>query len=116
VIAHVVLFEPKGSVSAAARKEFLDGIRSATRNIPAIVQARIGSTISLGVMPEKHLGHQTYTYAAIFEFATREDLAAYFVHPAHDELRSIFWDLCQSTLMADVELFDPASSEADRLV
>ena len=116
MIAHVVLFEPKASIPAAGRKEFLEEIRSVARNIPTIVQARIGTTISIGLMPETNRGQKTYRYAAIFEFATRGDLAAYFIHPVHDRLRAIFWDLCQATLIADVELFDPSSSVADNLV
>jgi hypothetical protein len=116
VIAHIVLFEPKPGVPLADRKEFLDEIRSVARTIPAIVQVRIGSTISIGVMPEDNIGRKTYQYAAIFEFVTRDDLAAYLTHPVHDRLRSIFWDLCQATLIADVELFDPASSQLDSLV
>jgi Stress responsive A/B Barrel Domain len=119
LIAHVVLFEPKQNVPAESRKAFLDEIRSVARTIPTIVQARIGSTISVGVMPEEIIGQKTYkayTYAAIFEFTTREDLEGYLTHSVHDKLRSIFWDLCQATLIADVELFDPVSIGADGLV
>ena len=115
MIAHVVLFEPKSSTPTAERRQLLAEIRSVARNIPCIALARIGRTVYLGLMPEI-IGRPTYQYAAIFEFATREDLATYLAHPVHDKLRTLFWDLCQATLIADVELVDPSSSDADSLV
>jgi hypothetical protein len=116
VIAHIVLFEPKSAIPAPSKKEFLEEIRSVTRNIPHIKQARIGKTISFGVTPENKMGQKAYQYAAVFEFETLEDFEAYLVHPSHDRLRSIFWDLCEASLITDVELFDPSASQADNLV
>jgi hypothetical protein len=62
------------------------------------------------------MGHKTYEYSAIFEFATPSDLNTYLAHPGHDRLRSIFWEFCQATLIADMDLVDPSSATADNLV
>ena len=50
------------------------------------------------------------------EFSSRDDLANYLSHEAHDELRKVFWELCQATMIADVEMWDPTSQEAYKLV
>ena len=62
------------------------------------------------------MGQKTYQYAAIFEFATREDLAAYF-SPIRSTTtsRHFLGPFREATLIADVELFDPSSSDADKL-
>lgn len=62
------------------------------------------------------MGVKTYSYGAIFEFLTPEDLNAYLAHPRHADLRKIFWELCEATLIADLRLVDVSSAEADALV
>lgn len=116
MIAHVVFFEPRNNLSVSDKEQFLIEIRSSAKNIPSVARARIGKTVSFGVMPKQELGQTEYQYAAIFEFATQEDLQGYLVHPIHDRMRSVFWNLCQATLIADVEIFDALSAEADDLV
>ena len=116
MIAHVVLFEPKSTVSAGAKRDFLDEIRSVARNIPSIGRALIGRTTSLAIVPANSIGQQTYEYSAIFEFVTEGDLQAYLTHPSHDRLRALFWEYCQATLIADMDLDDPSSAQLDKLV
>ena len=116
MIAHVVLFEPKAWLSEDARRAFLSSIRDVARNISQVTSARIGTVESLGVSPENKIGVKTYSYGAVFEFLTPEDLSAYLIHPRHSDLRKIFWELCESTLIADLRLVDVSSPEADALV
>ncbi len=85
MIAHVVFFEPRNNLSVSDKEQFLIEIRSSAKNIPSVARARIGRTVSFGVMPKQELGQTEYQYAAIFEFATQEDLQGYLVHPIHDE-------------------------------
>jgi hypothetical protein len=116
MIAHIVLFEPKASVTADERQAFLGSIRTAALEIPDIRQARIGKTLSLGVMTENRLVGQQYSYAAIFEFDDAAGLKSYLDHPVHDSVRALFWKLCESTMIADVELIDPVDEKAVELV
>jgi hypothetical protein len=116
MIAHIVLFEPKRSKSEADRREFLKSIRSTARAIESVRSARVGKIFELGVMPNNEVGSTTYSFGAILEFGTKEDLRAYVADPRHDELRRLFWDMCEGTLIADVDLVDVQSPTADSLV
>ena len=115
MIAHIVFFQPKTSVSAEQRRAFIDAIRHAVREIPEIQRALIGRTLSFGLMPEQ-LGHNTYDYAAIFEFSSPGDLKRYLDHPAHANVGRLFWQLGALTLVADVTLEDPENLNIESLL
>jgi len=116
VIAHIVLFEPKPEVTPEQRRDFLQSIRDAARRIPAIRNARIGKTFNLYQMPEVSHGQATYSFSAVFEFDDKAGLQSYLTHQVHDRVRLLFWQLCSSTLIVDVELIEPSDESADKLV
>lgn len=115
MIAHIVLFEPKPGISVEHRGQFLKTLRQTMEGVPGIQRARVGRIFSLGLLPESTGGQLTYSYAAVLEFADREALDVYFKHPAHDVLRSQFWELCLRTLIADADIdtISPASTRSE---
>lgn len=106
MIAHIVLFEPKPDISPDQRAAFLAALKDAVTGIEDVQSARIGRPINIGVMPETNGSHMTYSYAAVLEFADIAGLNRYLEHPRHDQLRRIFWETCQSTLIVDADLSD----------
>jgi hypothetical protein len=103
VIAHIVLFEPKSTVSEGEREAFSAALKRAFSAIPGIERARVGRRISPDVEYALDLGHSTYKYAAVLEFADLGRLKSYLAHPAHQELGRLFWENCSSTVILDVE-------------
>ena len=116
MIAHMVFFQPKQGTSVAERRSFVDALRSVAREIAVIRRVRVGNTLSIGQMPIDILGQKTFDYAAILEFDDQAGLKEYLDHPVHDKLRGLFWTLCDATLIADVDMADPLSEDADKLV
>lgn len=117
MIAHIVLFEPKPGTPGERRRAFVAALRDTVKAIPEVQRARIGKMASLffGESTPKE-GRTTYSFGAVIEFATREALQKYLGHPAHDVFRAQFWELCETTLIADVDLVDVLSNDADLLV
>jgi hypothetical protein len=116
VIAHIVLFEPRPDLSREARQSFLTAIRDAVAAIEEVKAAEIGRIVSIGQMTDNNYGHSTYSYAALFRFDSEAALGRYLSHPAHDTLRTLFWQSCAATLIADVELDELSDSVFRKLV
>lgn len=57
------------------------------------------------------MGEMTYPFSAVLEFETREALIGYLTHPRHAELGRMFWELCESTTVTEVETHDMASPD-----
>ena len=60
----------------------------------------------------RSFGEKPYNYAAIFEFTDLSALKQYLNHPLHHELGRMFWEMCESTTVVEVELAD---GKSDRL-
>jgi hypothetical protein len=108
MIAHVVLFKPRGDISMADRQAFAGAIRRARREIQGIRRFHIGRRVLRDAsyaqaMPED------FSYAALIEFDDLAALQAYLQHPAHDEIGSWFWKASEAALAYDYELTDAAS-------
>jgi hypothetical protein len=116
VVAHVVLFEPKPGVSDADRRTFLAALREAVSGIDEIRKTTVGRPIRFGVMQEINGGQKTYSYAAVLEFDDKAALGRYLEHPKHDNLRRVFWQLCHSTLIVDLEMSDVEEFMSENLV
>jgi len=106
MIAHVVLFEPRGDFDDATRDLFVDKISRATREIPAIRRFRIGPRITHGLPGYEKSMTVSYGYAAILEFADVDGLAEYLRHPAHAALGEFFSTGALRALAYDFELVD----------
>lgn len=105
MIAHVVLFRPRGGLSATEATAALDALRRAADGIPSIRRVRIGPRVRHGRQYEQQMAID-YSIAAIFEFDDLEGLQAYLSHPMHEPLASIFFGLFEEALMYDFDLAD----------
>lgn len=110
MIQHVVLFEPKASLSDADREAFVAALRRAVEGIPMIRKAVIGKRLLLGRPGYETQMAEHYGYSAILEFDSESDLRAYLDHPAHQELgMSLF------TAAAAILAYDFVETPLDRL-
>jgi len=107
VIAHIVLFTPKASVSVAERRELVANLENACRDIPQIRRARIGRRQRLGYGYEA-MGPAQFDFVAILEFDSREDLHSYLQHPSHTALGRWFHVGADVALAHDFEIVDAA--------
>ena len=106
MIAHIVLFEPRGDFDDATRDAFVDRIATAAREIPAIQRFRIGPRITHGLPGYEKAMTVHYGYAAVIEFEGVEGLAEYLRHPAHAALGQFFTTAAERSLAYDFELVD----------
>jgi hypothetical protein len=105
VIAHVVLFRPKATLTPPQRAAFITALEHALVNIPLVAHARVGRRVSLGRLYDQQ-NTQDFPFAAILEFESASDLRAYLEHPAHRTLGELFYQTAESALVLDFELLD----------
>lgn len=109
MITHVVLFKPRGDVTDADRRAFVEAIVRARREIPGIRRFHLGRRV-LREASYAEAMPQDFSYAAVIEF---DDLAAvqvYLAHPAHDPMGSWFWKVSEASLVYDYEMTDAAGA------
>lgn len=105
MIAHVVLFEPKATITDVDREAFLDTMRVAFQEIPSVQRSLVAKRQLIGAGYESKVGDQTYSYVSVVEFEGIQDLKAYLEHPLHQRLGQLFWQNCDRTLIVDAESF-----------
>lgn len=105
MIAHVVLFEPKATITDADRETFLDAMKTAFREIPTVARSMVAKRQLLGVGYESKIGDTAYSYVSVVEFEGVPDLKAYLEHPLHQRLGQLFWQYCDRTTIVDAESF-----------
>ncbi len=111
MIAHVVLFRPRGDLSPAARTALAGAFEAALREIPSIRRVRVGRRFLHGRAYET-LMQVGYQYAAVLEFDDAAGLQAYLEHPAHQQLASQFAEAVEQTLIYDFNLAEGAAGLA----
>ncbi|MFN7978600.1 MAG: Dabb family protein [Vicinamibacterales bacterium] len=112
MVAHVVLFTPKASMTLAERDAFVTTLETALAGIPQITRATVGRRLVLG-RPYDAIT-PPYDYVAVIEFASGADLAAYLDHPAHDALAKQFYLHAERAAAYDVDMVD--GSDARKLL
>ena len=112
MIGHVVMFQPKASLSHEQRRALADVLLHALRDIPSICGARVGRRVRHG-RPYEALMRVNYEYAAFLEFDDIDGLKAYLEHPAHQALAARFFESFEEALMYDFELKDAEAGLAD---
>ena len=105
MIAHVVLFEPKATITEADREAFLETMKVAFQEIPTVQRSMVGERQSIGAGYESKLGDNTYSYVSVVEFADLSGLRDYLTHPLHQRLGELFWQYCDRTMIVDAESF-----------
>lgn len=109
MIAHVVLFRPKPTLTDAEREALVASLERAVQGIPAIKRARIGRRILLNRSGYETLMAEHYEYSAILEFDNEDDLRAYLDHPAHAELGQRLFMSASAVLAYDFTCAEPAN-------
>lgn len=115
MIAHVVLFRPKRDLTQDDIRSFARAFQDACRGIPSVRDAKVGPILTLRAMPQHIVGDMTYNVAAYLEFDDEEGLDAYMGHPLHTELARLFWLYCESTVFADVNMVQPATTDLESI-
>lgn len=95
MITHVVLLNPKTEVSADEIERVLDHVRGLQKDIPGIIETRVGKNLSAN--------HQGYTYGFVMHFVDKEHLKAYAPHPAHQVVSRELQAICESIIDFDIE-------------
>ena len=101
MIAHVVLFRPRATLTADERQALANALRGAVEGIPQITRATIGKRILLNRPGYETLMAEHYEYSAILEFDSEADLRAYLDHPAHDLLGKLLFSSAEAVLAYD---------------
>jgi Stress responsive A/B Barrel Domain len=105
VIAHVVLFTPRPSLTLDERRELVRDLTHALQGIPEIRRARIGQRRVLGYAYDT-VGPVHFQFVVILEFDSEADLGAYLRHPAHVALGRWFHEGAEAALAQDFELVE----------
>jgi hypothetical protein len=102
---HIVIFEPKHESSRAELESLLVALKEICPDVSGLSSARIGRRAKLDVAYEEN-GRWTNLFIGMFEFESRSSLMAYLKHPLHERLGELFWKVCESTTIVDVEMQD----------
>ena len=105
MIIHVVLFRLKPELSEDARDALSAALARATREIPSIRRARVGSRVTIGRAYEQ-LMTTDYSFAAILEFDDHDGLQMYLDHPAHEQLAHRFYGSVAAALTYDFAMWE----------
>jgi hypothetical protein len=103
VIAHVVLFRLRPTLSDDERRALVRAWSAALAGIPAIRRARVGRRIRIGRSYEE-LASTDLPYAAILEFDDVEGLRAYLDHPAHAPVATQLFAALEQAMIYDFEM------------
>jgi Stress responsive A/B Barrel Domain len=103
MIAHVVMFRPRHTLTDSDRAALVDAFARALREIPSIRRSRVGRRILHGRGYEQAM-REDYEYAAILEFDDLAALRAYLDDPAHEELAQRFFAAFDAALIYDYEV------------
>lgn len=106
MIAHIVLFRPRTSLTDHERRVLVDALTHAMKNIPSVRRAHIGRRTILGRQYDS-MNAQQFPFAAILEFESEADLRTYLDHPAHEKLGEQFYFTSDGALAFDYEMLEP---------
>jgi hypothetical protein len=101
VIAHIVLFRPRATLTADQRKTLVNALRGAVEGIPQIRRATIGRRILLNRPGYESQMTEHYEYSAVLEFDSEADLRAYLDHPSHNALGRLLFTSADVVLAYD---------------
>ena len=103
MIAHIVLFRPKPTLTSAEREALINSLRDAVSGIPSIRRTQIGKRLLLNRPGYETQMAEHYEYSAILDFESEADLRAYLDHPAHVELGRLLFTSAAAVLAYDFE-------------
>lgn len=110
MIAHIVLFQPRASLSAAERQQALETVSRAAANVPEIRRFRLGRRVKHGLPGYEQLMPQDFEFALIIEVDDVAALTRYLQAPAHAALGELFYSATSAALAYDYALDEIVSS------
>jgi hypothetical protein len=105
VIAHVVLFRPRATLTGDERRTLVTAMQHAFDGIPTIRRVRVGRRLTIGRLYDQQ-NVQDFPFVAILEFDNEADLRAYLDHPAHQSLGEQFYRTSEAALAFDFEFVE----------
>jgi hypothetical protein len=106
MIAHVILFKPKGELSESEQRMLLGGLTAAARGIPSIKRLRVGKRVTHGLPGYEQAMQENFEYAVIVEVDDLEGLKTYLAHPLHKAIGQHFTQSSSAALAYDYEMQD----------
>lgn len=106
MIVHVVLFEPRESLTSENRAKVLRDLQQAAATIPSIRRCRIGRRVKHGLPGYERKMIDEYSFAAILEFDDEAGLVEYLRHPSHGAIGDDFSTAAHRALAYDYEMED----------
>jgi len=103
MIAHVVLLQPKPSLTDAQRADALDTIRKSAANLPDVRRFSLGRRVKHGLPGYEQLMAQDFEFALIVEVDDMAALKRYLQAPAHVALGGLFYSATAAALAYDYE-------------
>jgi len=101
VIAHIVFFRPRATLSDEQRRALVNALRAAVEGISEIKRATIGKRLLLNRPGYETQMAEHYEYSAILEFDSETDLRAYLDHPSHNDLGRLLFTSADAVLAYD---------------
>jgi len=95
VLRHVVMYKFKDEVPAAKVQEVIDAFAGLPKKVNTIIGFEHGTNVS------KEGKSEGFTHAFVVTFKNEADLAAYLVHPAHDEYVKVVRDRREKVIVFD---------------
>jgi hypothetical protein len=103
MVWHVVLMKPRPDLSPAARRDLLDALDRACREIPSVREVRVGRRVTPGAGYESTMPDSA-DYLVSVAFDDLDALRAYLRHPAHTPLGAQFNQALSAALIFDFEM------------
>lgn len=110
MIAHVVLLQPRASLSSAERREAMATLTRAASEVAEIRRFRIGRRVRHGLPGYEQIMAQDYEFALILEFDDIRALRQYLKAPAHAALGHLFAAATVAALAYDYQIVEPADA------
>jgi hypothetical protein len=104
MISHLVLLQPRETLSVDERRSALDALAKSAASVPGIARFRIGRRVRHGLPGYEQQMAQNYEFALILEFETIDALTAYLTAPAHDVLGQLFATATSAALAYDYDM------------
>jgi len=95
VLRHVVMYKFKDDLPAAKLQEVIDAFAGLPKKVNTIIGFEHGTNVS------KEGKSEGFTHAFVVTFKNEADLAAYLVHPAHDEYVKVVRDRREKVIVFD---------------
>ena len=94
MVKHIVVYKLKNGINKA----------DAVKVIASVLEPLVGVIPGLTKMEIRAAYQGGMDYALYSEFESKEALAAYADHPAHQEAKTHFWDYLNTRVCADYEV------------